>query len=1675
MYGIKPHSMKRKFYFFVLVTFLCNALQAQQIDPNFKPIIGGAAYIYDAVLQIDQKLLISGTIRLVDSSSAGNLVRLNADGSLDPTFSLDEAITNQLENIIVQADGKVLAVMRVGNGDRTLIRLNVDGSLDDSYTFGAGDLIAIDDLTFDADGNLFFSSYNRVYKMSANGLVDESYQVSTSGGSIYYIQFDANGKLVVSGDFTAINGVSKNGMARLNAEGTVDGTFDIGAGADREIERFEILPSGKILVIGRFQDVAGSNYNQLARLNSDGSVDGSFNNDAGFNTGNGINDLTIDGSGKIVLVGNFQSPTTRIVRLLADGTIDNTFDEGTGFTSDALFPDVEKILINDAGKLIAVGSFNRYNGTLRIGLAQLLANGTLDTTYDPQLAGTGSVFVSAQQEDGKIVIGGSFLSVGGTEQINIARLNADGTVDASFNTGIGADDEVNALAIQDDGKILVGGEFAKINSEYGGGIVRLNADGSIDETFSCSLSRQYSSDGVFKFYVQTDGDIVIGGAFYAVNGTNRSYFARLNPDGSLDNSFNSNDDVPARLRDFELLSNGNYIIAGNDSNDPGFLEMRDENGDIINAFNKWESSMPRVNDIAIQQDGKIIVGGYDSFGSGFLVDNNVSVFRLNADGSLDNSFNFTRFDYITSVALLPGGDMLVSSRENGLERKTSDGLTDEDFPWSTNGQVHYISSYEGDYLLSGSFTKIGDNEVFGMARLTSTLVNAPSDLSVLEENPIINWTDNASDETGFEVFRANGANSDYSLIASLSANVTTFTDEDSDPDEQYFYKVRAIREAEVSAFTSSVAFPAYAPPTIYEFQQTTVGTNTIGLSWLNNIDDANYLELIRSEEGQPDEIIYILNNATSYTDSNLSSGTTYTYSLRNVTANGISEPVSLIVSTLSESLQRTGAVSFVIDGTTYIGLGRNDSGLLQEFIQLDVKTYATANVAAFPGVARENAVAFVLNGKAYVGLGEDELGNALADFYEYDPVADSWSSLNDFSGGARFGAVAFVAGGKAYVGTGDDGSTELADFYQYNVSNDSWSATASFSGDKRREAAAFSANNKGYVVGGFYFDGSSFQLSDIQEFDTETQTWREVVFADFNLSFNYATAFTYGNNAYIAYGNKGDIVEVDLSDFSTTNLNDVLGIDEGEIGAVRADAIAFTVDGVPYFSGGRAGFIDEKIYGDLFNLSVLNNKPTSIELSANILDENTMGEALIGELSATDPDDTDTHTFELVVGNGVTDADNGVFGIDGNELVYIGETGVNYEEQSFLRVFVQATDSRGATYRESLTINIWNVNDAPKLSIDETTYDLEENPAVNTVIGTFSATDEDGDAVSFSIVEEDITAISVNAEGQIVVIDPSGINFEERSTIVFNVQASDFELSSDPIEITITILDVNEAPTLSLGTGSAEISEDASNGTLVVALIAEDEDGDALTYHLTDAEGVFSINANAEVVVSNAELLDFETTPTYSLSVVADDGELQSAPLDFEITVINVNEGLTISAAEVEISLDEDAEEGFLLTTLTGNDADGDEISFEIISGNTENAFRIDIDELVVNNPRALDVRENELFTLVISGTDGEFTDEVEITVTINDVPDFINAVKDAITTSTPYPNPVTDQFIYLQLISQEIDEVILFDNTGKKYTVDWSISRQTLKIDSDQLESGLYTLMIKGKGRVQQFKINKR
>ncbi|MCB1202984.1 MAG: delta-60 repeat domain-containing protein [Verrucomicrobiae bacterium] len=315
---------------------------------------------------------------------------------------------------------------------------------------------------------------NGLGRLNSDGSVDTTFRANTDG-TIYSVVVQGDGKILIAGLFSRVNGTTRNGIARLNFDGSVESssTFDVGSGADNIVYAIAVQPDGKILLGGLFGSVGGSVRNRIARLEADGGIDESF--DPGTGPDDAIYSLCLQPDGRVLIGGAFESyaatSRARVARLEPNGTLDSTFNPGSGFDDR-----VVSLAMQADGKVLAAGFFTQLDGLSRNRIARMGVDGAIDGSFTPGSGADGRIYTIVMQADGRILVGGVFQSFNGTARNRIARLNGNGSLDSSFDPGSGANDEVDAVALQEDGRILVGGAFSSFDGLSQNGLVRLDND-----------------------------------------------------------------------------------------------------------------------------------------------------------------------------------------------------------------------------------------------------------------------------------------------------------------------------------------------------------------------------------------------------------------------------------------------------------------------------------------------------------------------------------------------------------------------------------------------------------------------------------------------------------------------------------------------------------------------------------------------------------------------------------------------------------------------------------------------------------------------------------------------------------------------------------------------------------------------------------------------------------------------------------------------------------------------------------------------------------------------------------------------------------------------------------------------------------------------------------------------
>ncbi|MGA2749443.1 MAG: Calx-beta domain-containing protein [Verrucomicrobiota bacterium] len=382
--------------------------------------------------------------------------------------------------------------------------------------------------------------------LSPAGSVDQTTLQGTGFNNfVQSLALQPNNSLLVGGNFTFFNSFPFDYAGRLLPDCAYDNSFLQNlAGGSGTVERILSLApnagqtNGSIMVVGAFTNFNQVNLNGIARLNLDGSLDETFNPGSGA-------DSTIFALAEqllpaaqtnlppvpfYVIAGNFANydgaHASGVARLTQAGLLDSTFNIGGGVTSSNAA--VYAVAIEPNNQILLGGDFTAFNNAAHHHLLRLNVDGSVDTNF-AAFDGVssdinGSVRAIQVQPDSRILIGGLFTSVNGSNYNYLARLNNDGTLDTNFNIGPGCNNSVLALALDSQSRILVGGEFSEASGVSRNGITRLNPDGTVDPTINFGFGANGFIDTIV---IETNDEIDLGGGFTSFNNTPEGNFVRV--------------------------------------------------------------------------------------------------------------------------------------------------------------------------------------------------------------------------------------------------------------------------------------------------------------------------------------------------------------------------------------------------------------------------------------------------------------------------------------------------------------------------------------------------------------------------------------------------------------------------------------------------------------------------------------------------------------------------------------------------------------------------------------------------------------------------------------------------------------------------------------------------------------------------------------------------------------------------------------------------------------------------------------------------------------------------------------------------------------------------------------------------------------------------------------------
>jgi uncharacterized delta-60 repeat protein len=653
---------------------------------------------------------ISGAFHRLNDMDARGVARLLENGDVDLSFQSPLSPSTSVGVILPLPDGRLIVAgefLRVaGHYSPRMVRLNADGSLDMSFRSLLSEEFSIQRMALESDGSLLINGFNpsdpptarrTLLRMFPDGTIDASFAPLFSDPGVvrsrrYGLAVQLDGRIVVAGDFLGVNSISRSGLVRLHADGSVDPSFDPGLGAyEGPVELLQLDQENRILIAGGFQGVESFRRPLLARLR-----DRSDFGPATMGFASPESWLRTGASHAIVNVlrsGDLTEATTVNVRVIG-GTavagvdytpVDGTLEFAAGQAAQALVIPIHynpgmtrtiELTLNDLGPEVELGDNHGH----RIELDGEFANqtaGAVDPHFQPMLPGPPSALLRLPG-DRLLVAGRGYLKL----------LDSTGSEVSDFVQTNRLYNPIRSLAQLHDGRLLVGGASLGFNGVLHREFVGLHSDGTVDHSLNPLLDWRWGHGGISAMLVTGDGYVLCGGSDLPdeVGNPFHGWF-RLSPDGIRIPEWSPNITFPSSVRSFRSLKDQHVIVAGfgfysrilkidwEGTIDPHFVAPRNPLIDIgvidttpdggVVFQRRLESShgplewltsrgVPdptfepailrpstdqapyRLTALSVQPDGRILVGGQFEQLDGIP---RRGIARLHRDGSLDFSFD----------------------------------------------------------------------------------------------------------------------------------------------------------------------------------------------------------------------------------------------------------------------------------------------------------------------------------------------------------------------------------------------------------------------------------------------------------------------------------------------------------------------------------------------------------------------------------------------------------------------------------------------------------------------------------------------------------------------------------------------------------------------------------------------------------------------------------------------------------------------------------------------------------------------------------------------------------------------------------------------------------------------------------------------------------------------------
>lgn len=538
--------------------------------------------VHALLAQADGSVILGGAFTRVGGVVRGRVARLAADGRLDLAYAAGVGADGRVRALVQRADGRLwIGGEFTGFDAQPAARLALLDRAGRALALAALPELngVVQALRLDRSERLWVGgqfttqtqgAVRALLRLDADGGLDGGVDPQVLGGTgVHALAIDELDRILLAGSFDRVAGVPMGGFARLRADGGLDGGFEPDALDTRGARALLVQADGGLLVGGDFVTVGGALQRGLVRFDEEGLRERpllSTSSVAGIAYA-----LALDTRKRPVLAGGFNRVNAEVRASLArwsrDGVLDPSFGVASGLTRSGSFAEAFVQWLDYDGSTLLGGNFTRAGALAREGFVRMDANSTVLAPFASILGGgTTEMLGLSRDPQGRWLAYGQFTSINGVGRPSLGRLLADGSLDPSFAPAGGNASRVTAARVLRDGRVLVAGLFDTYQGQPRRGLAMLGSDGQLAAGFDVPDGVAGTIDLILEL---DDGRLLLGGNFSAIGGEPRRHLVRLLPDGRFDPTFRADAGLDGAVRTAVQQADGRVIVGGDFRNVQG--------------------------------------------------------------------------------------------------------------------------------------------------------------------------------------------------------------------------------------------------------------------------------------------------------------------------------------------------------------------------------------------------------------------------------------------------------------------------------------------------------------------------------------------------------------------------------------------------------------------------------------------------------------------------------------------------------------------------------------------------------------------------------------------------------------------------------------------------------------------------------------------------------------------------------------------------------------------------------------------------------------------------------------------------------------------------------------------------------------------------------------------------